>query len=467
MSFADLSPSGNNASLVRTPKPSNRVTTMPHAPLRLSEQAQRTTEQPISQFMKQAIETPGLISLAAGLVDEPSLPTTEIARAVADVFADPATAKAALQYGTTQGLAALRQAILARYAHDDGLSLDSLSLTADDVLMTNGSQQLLYILSECLLDPGDIVITEAPSYFAYHSVLVSLGAEVIGVPMDEHGMRIDQLETLLLRLEQTGKLGRVKIIYTVDYFQNPSGLSLSAERRRHLLELTRRFSQRQRILILEDAAYREMRFDGPDVRSVKCLDTTNEYVAYTSTFSKPCSPGIRVGFGLLPRDLMKSALRIKGNHDFGSANLNQHIALQLLKTGSYDRHVIALREAYRAKRDAMVEALTAAFREWPTVKWITPAGGMYCWLRFPDAVPTGPGSPLMEDSLREGVMYVPGEFCHVPDASGRLPKNEIRLCYGVATVAQIKEGVRRLAKAAKRLTALQDPIATSPQLAAV
>ena len=117
MSFADLSPPGNNASLVRTPEPSNRVIPMPHAPLRLSEQAQRTTEQPISHFMKQAIETPGLISLAAGLVDEPSLPTAEIAQAVAEVFADPATAKAALQYGTTQGLAALRQAILARYAH--------------------------------------------------------------------------------------------------------------------------------------------------------------------------------------------------------------------------------------------------------------------------------------------------------------------------------------------------------------
>jgi 2-aminoadipate transaminase len=193
------------------------------------------------------------------------------------------------------------------------------------------------------------------------------------------------------------------------------------------------------------------------VRSIKCLDTTNEYVVYTSTFSKPCSPGIRVGYGMLPRDLMVPALRIKGNHDFGSANLNQHIAYRLLTNGAFDRHVIELRTAYKAKRDAMLEALNVAFREWPAVQWITPSGGMYCWLRFPDSVPTGPGSPLMEESLREGVMYVPGQFCHVPDASGRLPTNEIRLCYGVATVEQIKEGVRRLAKAAKRLKALQEP----------
>jgi 2-aminoadipate transaminase len=430
---------------------------MPHAPLRLSQQAQRTTEQPISYFMRQAIESPGVISLAAGLVDELSLPATDIGRAVQEVFADSAAARAALQYGTTQGLLSLRQALLARFAADDGLSVDTLPLTAEDVLMTNGSQQLLYILSEAILDPGDIVITEAPSYFAYHSVLVSMGAEVIGVPMDEHGMRTDQLETLLLRLEQTGRLGRVKVLYTVNYYQNPSGLTLSGERRRHLLELARRFSQRHRIIVFEDAAYREMRFDGPDIRSVKCLDTTNEYVVYTSTFSKPCSPGIRVGYGMLPQDLMVPALRIKGNHDFGSANLNQHIAYRLLTNGSFDRHVVELRQAYRAKRDAMLEALESAFREWPAVKWIKPAGGMYCWLRFPDSVPTGPGSPLMEEALREGVLYVPGQFCHVHDAAGRLSTNEIRLCYGVATVEQIREGVRRLAKAAKRLKALQEP----------
>lgn len=439
---------------------------MPQAPLHLSLQAQRTTEQPISYFMKQAIETPGLISLAAGLVDEPSLPVEEIARAAHEALSDAAGARAALQYGTTQGLLPLRRAILTRFAAEDGVSPDAMPMSADDVLMTNGSQQLLYILSEALIDPGDIVITEAPSYFAYHSVLVSMGAQVIGVPMDDQGMRTDQLETLLLRLQQSGHLNRVKVIYTVDYFQNPSGLSLSAERRRHLLELARRFSTRHRIIVVEDAAYRDLRLDGADVRSIKCLDTTNEYVVYTSTFSKPCSPGIRVGYGMLPRDLMTTALRMKGNHDFGSANLNQHVALRLLTSGDFERHQVALRAAYRIKRDTMLEALAAAFREWPAVRWMTPGGGMYCWLKFPASVPTGPGSALMEEALREGVMYVPGQFCHIADENGRLPTNEIRLCYGVATVDQIKEGIRRLAKAAKRLSALHEPEA-APQTVAV
>jgi 2-aminoadipate transaminase len=332
-----------------------------------------------------------------------------------------------------------------------------MALTPDDVIFTNGSNQLLYIIAEIMLDPGDIVITEAPSYFVFHGLLTSHGAEVIGIPMDEQGMRTDLLETTLLRLEQTGRLDRLKLVYTVDYYQNPSGLSLAADRRRHLLELVRRFSKRHRILILEDAAYRELRLDGPDVRSVKCLDTTNQYVIYTSTFSKPCSPGIRVGYTFIPKDLMGPVLRTKGNHDFGSANLNQPLVYRMLANGSYDKHLNEVRSAYRIKRDTMHETLTAAFREWPGVRWTKPQGGMYCWLKFPPNVPTGPGSALMEESLREGVMYVPGEFCHVVDATGKLANNEMRLCYGVATIEQIKEGIRRLAKAAKRLSALQTP----------
>jgi len=431
---------------------------MPNAPINLSDQARRTTEQPISYFMKAAIETPGLISLAAGLVDELSLPVAELRTATADVFADERAARAALQYGTTQGYLPLRRRLLEKFAVDDGLSPDALAVTADDVVVTNGSQQLLYLLAEVLIDPGDVVITEAPSYFVFHGALASRGAHVLGVPMDEQGLRTDLLETLLQRLEQAGRLDRLKMVYTVDYYQNPTGLSLSAERRRHLLELARRFSKRQRILVVEDAAYRELRFEGPDARSIKCLDTTNGYVVYAGTFSKACSPGVRVGYGLLPRDLVGPVLRTKGNHDFGSANLNQHLAERLLATGAYERHAAELREAYGAKRDVMHDALLAAFREWPAVQWSRPAGGLYCWLRFPADVGTGPDSPLMNEALREGVLYVPGQFCHVPDAEGRLLAHEARLCFGVATVDQIREGVRRLAKAVKRLTPVRDAV---------
>jgi 2-aminoadipate transaminase len=423
-------------------------------PVRLSWVASRTPTQPISHFMKTALENPGLISLAAGFVDEESLPAEKVAAVLSDLLGQPETAKAALQYGSTQGHPPLRKKLLDRLAAADGTTPAALGLTPDDVAITTGSQQLLYMVAELLLDPGDIVMTEAPSYFVYHAALAGRGAEVLPVPMDDDGMDIDALAAVLSDLDRSRRLERLKLIYTIDYFQNPTGLTLSARRRERLMELVRRFSRHHRIIVLEDAAYRELRFDGPDVPSIKSQDAGNAHVIYTSTFSKPCSPGIRVGFGVVPGDLMGPLLRIKGSHDFGSANLPQHLADKLLDSGAYDQHVAVLQGVYRTKCKATTDALDAEFREWPDVTWTKPAGGLYVWVTFPPHVETGPGSPLMDACLREGVLYVPGEFCHVA-VDGRLPKHEMRLCYGIATPEQIREAVRRLARAAKGLLGVQ------------
>lgn len=424
---------------------------MPPAPLPLSAQASRTTDSPISFFIQKAIETPGLISLAAGLVDESSLPAGEVGTAVAAMMADPAAAKAALQYGSTQGLLRLREKVLAEVCQADGVAPASLNLSPDDVVVTTGSQQLLYLLGEALFDPGDIVITEAPSYFVYHSSLGSHGVKVLAVPMDSHGMNLDSLEDLLTRLDREGSLHRVKLIYTVDYFQNPTGLTLSEERRSRLVDLVRRFSRSHRILILEDAAYRELRYDGPDLPSVKRFDEKNEFVVYASTFSKPLAPGLKTGYAIMPRDLVAPVCHLKGNHDFGSGNLAQHVIDRLISTGAYRRHVTALREVYRTKRDAMLQALDAEFADWPQVKWTRPAGGLYVWMTFPPSLDVGPKGPLVNRALDHGVLYVPGEFGHVPDEFGTTPRNEIRLSYGVAEPAQITEGIRRLRQACRGL----------------
>jgi 2-aminoadipate transaminase len=419
-------------------------------PVHLSSVASRTPTQPISHFMKTALENSGIISLAAGFVDEDSLPAEKVAAAFAGLLGSAKTARAALQYGSTQGHPPLRARLLDRLAAADGTTASALGLTPNDVVITTGSQQLLYMVAELLLDPGDIVITEAPSYFVYHAALAGRGAEVLPVPMDEEGMDTGALANILADLDRNRRLERLKFIYTIDYFQNPTGLSLSARRRERLMELVQRFSRRHRIMVLEDAAYRELRFAGPDVPSLKSMDTDNVHVIHTSTFSKPCSPGIRVGFGVVPADLMAPLLRIKGSHDFGSANLPQHLADRLLESGAYDQQVQVLQGIYRAKCKATTNALDAEFREWPDVSWTKPSGGLYVWMTFPPHVETGPGSPLMEACLHEGVLYVPGEFCHVA-VDGRLPKHEIRLCFGIATPEQIREAVRRLAKAAKGL----------------
>ncbi|VTR91209.1 family transcriptional regulator : Transcriptional regulator with HTH domain and aminotransferase domain OS=Singulisphaera acidiphila (strain ATCC BAA-1392 / DSM 18658 / VKM B-2454 / MOB10) GN=Sinac_2242 PE=4 SV=1: Aminotran_1_2 [Gemmata massiliana] len=425
---------------------------MPPAPLSRSGKSRRTTDSPISYFIQKALETPGLISFAAGLVDEGSLPVEEVGAAVAGIVADPLTGRAALQYGSTQGLPELREQVLQLVCDADGVRPSDVNLTADDVCITTGSQQLLYLLGEVLFDPGDIVITEAPSYFVFHSLLQSHGAKVLTVPLDEHGMRMDALESLLERLRRSGDLARVKVIYTVDYFQNPTGLTLAVDRRAKLVELARQYSTNHRIIVLEDAAYRELRFTGADLPSVKRFDPKNEFVVYTSTFSKPCSPGLKTGYALMPPDVMAPLLHLKGSHDFGSGNLSQHVASRLIASGAYAKHAEHLRNVYRKKRDLMVQALETEFRDFPAARWTVPAGGFYVWLTF-DGIDTGPDGPLVPAALEAGVLYVPGQFGHVFDDTDSVPNNECRLCFGVATEDQIPEGIRRLRKACAAISA--------------
>jgi 2-aminoadipate transaminase len=400
--------------------------------------------------MQQAVENPRLISLAAGLVDPLSLPADEVAEAAAAILGTPDAAQAALQYGTTQGLAPLREQLLARTAALDGVTPAEVALAPEDVVVTTGSQQLLYLLGELLLDPGDLVITEAPSYFVYQGTLISQGVRTLAVPMDEDGMNVDALAELLARLERTGELDRLRLLYVCDYFQNPSGLTLSLPRRQRILELARRYSRGHRILILEDTAYRELRYEGPDLPSIKSFDADNRHVILAMTFSKPCSPGLKTGYGLLPRELVGPLGRLKGNHDFGSNNFTQHLLNRMLASGAYDRHVRRLCGVYRAKRDTLLGALAEEFRAWPEVRWTRPGGGLYVWLTFPPDVDTGPDGRLMQAALAEGVLYVPGQFCYVNGDNGPIPTNEARLSFGVAPPEQLREAVRRLALAARK-----------------
>ena len=420
-------------------------------PLALSAQARRTTDQPITHYMQLALGNPELISLAAGLVDQESLPVAEVSAVLAELFAAPEAARAALQYGTTQGLPELREQICRLVARLDGVTPAALGLTAEETIITTGSQQLLYTLAEALLDPGDIVIAESPSYFVNHGVLASQGARVLTAPMDDDGLDTSALEQLLQQLDRSGELERVKLIYTCDYYQNPSGLTLSAERRPRLVELAQRFSRRHRILILEDAAYRELGFAPTTTPSVKSYDRDNRHVVYAGTFSKPCAPGLKTGYALMPKDLVAPILRFKGVHDFGSSNLTQQILTRLLDSSAYEKHVAHLRTVYRNKCEAILAALDESFADWPEVTWTRPEGGMFIWLAMPDDIDTGPRGELLAASMREGMLYVPGEFCHVPDSDDRLRRNEMRLCFGVEPPERLREAVRRLRQSADQV----------------
>lgn len=435
--------------------------------LALSSKANRTREQPISYLIATALRNPDLINLAAGLVDPLTLPVEECQRITQRIFSDSGRGRAALQYDTTAGLADLRRQTLAHLEQLEGIPAGAMGLGADHIVLTTGSQQSLYLISDVLIDPGDIVIAANPSYFVYTGTLDSLGANVMAVPMDEQGMDVDAVARLLETLEHQGRLDRVKLVYCTSYFDNPTGLSLSAQRRPQLLEIVRRFSRRHRLLILEDAAYRELRYDGPAHRSIKSYDAHNRYTIVTHTLSKPFAPGIKLGYTAMPDDLLHAVIQQKGNHDFGSANLSQQIALEAFRDGSYAAHVKVLQESYRRKRDAMVAALERHLSQEPGLHWTFPHGGLYVWLTLPEGIDTSRTGPMFGKCIEAGVLYVPGEYCFQPDAAGTVPRNHIRLSFGQVAPDQIEPGIERLATVAKSLLSNRQSAIAGRQSSAV
>lgn len=419
--------------------------------LGLSAKAMRTKEQPISYLIAMVMRTPGLINLAAGLVDPLTLPVEECQAITHRIFSDKARGRVALQYDTTQGLAELRQEAIRHLERLEGMPASALGLTPDSLLVTTGSQQALYLIGDCLVDSGDIVIAAAPSYFVYTGTLDSLGANILTVPMDENGMDVNAVERLLERLDREGKLSRVKFVYCTSYYQNPTGLTLSAERRPKLLEIVKQFSREHRILILEDAAYRELRYDGATLRSIKSYDSENRYTVSSHTFSKPFAPGLKLGYTAAPDDLLHAMLQQKGNHDFGSANVTQHMALECFRDGSYDSHVQVLRKSYRVKRDAMLASLLRFMPADGGIRWIHPGGGLYVWVTLPEKFDTSRTGPMFGACVNRGVIYVPGEYCFGRDERGNVPQNHLRLSFGQVAPDQIEPGIERLAAVVKEL----------------
>ena len=419
------------------------------ADLPLSAKAHRTREQPISFLMEAAVRNPDLISFAAGLVDPLTLPREQVLRIADHLLADESRAREALQYGTTPGLNRLRERCLAHIEQVEGKSRSDMSLTPDDLIVTTGSQQALYLVAETLVDPGDIVIAAAPSYFVYTGTLQSFGARVMTVPMDGGGMDMNALETLLDRIEHGGELHRVKFIYCTSYFQNPTGLTLAADRRPRLVEIAKKYSLGHRILILEDAAYRELNYDGPTPPAVKTFDPTNEHVILSMTFSKPFAPGIKTGYAAVPKGLAGPMLQQKGNHDFGSPNLCQQIADAAMADGTYAAQVETLRAGYRARRDATLAAMDRHMPTHPGIHWTRPAGGFYVWLTLSEGVDTSRGAAMFDRCVERGVMYVPGAYCYLPDEHDRVPTNHIRLSYGSVPPERIDEGIGRLSSVIK------------------
>jgi 2-aminoadipate transaminase len=367
---------------------------------------------------------PEVISLAGGLPDTSTFPAATFAAQMTRIAQE--SAAEALQYGPTEGFAETVDCIV------EVMGAEGMLPDPDDVIVTTGGQQAIDLICKTLLDPGDVVVCEAPTYPGAVPVFCSYQAETIQVECDGEGMRIDLLEAVLAQLDGEGR--RPKFVYSVPSFQNPAGVTLSLERRRRLVELAR---QRE-LLVVEDNPYGLLRFDGEPLPPLYQLDG-GDFVIYVGTFSKILSPGIRLGWAVAPPPVMDKIVLGKQASDLCSSTLTQHFVREYFAEGRWREYVDSLAQIYKARRDAMVEALGRHFPAQAT--WTEPLGGMFIWATLPEYIDTG---DLLAKALREDVAFVPGQAAYVDESRGR---NSMRLNFSGVGEDEIAEGIRRIGKA--------------------
>lgn len=399
----------------------------------------------ISRLMKDALETEGLISLAAGFTDNSLLPASEVLAAASKLAAEQPDHNW-LQYGTTLGRPGLRTEALKHLRGFPGE--DSLDIDARNCLISNGSQQSLYLSIQLLCNPGDRVLVEAPSYFVFLELLRGLGVEAVPIPTLDNGCW--DLQTLSKQLEsweRNGEIERLKLIYFMGVYSNPSARCVPETDKIALAGLLRGLSQP--LPVIEDMAYRELYFETPwPARSCLALEEWDGLpVLYAGTFTKPLATGLKIGFAVSHNSEWIQALaRIKGHQDFGSANFCQALIEMLLRDGFYQRHLEQIRPTYQNKAQAMLEALDQNGLSKHGWTWQEPEGGLLLWLEGPDKTDTRIGSTLWQHCLREKVLYVPGDLCF---AGPKPPTHTMRLSFGAIPSSDIPEGIRRLSAALK------------------
>lgn len=367
-----------------------------------------------------------VISFAGGIPDPALFPRAElaeIAREVIEVYGDDA-----LQYSETKGVKEVRETVCSYLAARKGVKCGP-----ENIIITTGSQLAIDLIARTMLDPGDIVITENPSYLAAIGVFRSVGARLVGVDIDDSGMKTHLLEEKLKSMPEEERR-RVKFIYTVPIAQNPSGVTLIKERKKHLLEIASKYD----ILVVEDDPYSYLVFDeSVDKTVLKAMDE-EERVIYVSTISKILAPGLRIGWIVGPSDLIRRIELIKQYVDLHSPTLTQYIVAEAMKRGVVDRVISHATPHYKAKRDLMLKVMG---EEFPEYTWYSkPVGGLFVFAYvYKEGFDAGKLLPVAIEKY--GVAYVPGGSFHV-DGRGA---NSMRISFSYPTHEQIVEGVRRLA----------------------
>ena len=386
----------------------------------------RRTKASVIRELLKLTNKPEIISFAGGLPSPQTFPSEALAEMAARIIRT--NSKTALQYGPTEGLPELKAQIIKLLREEEGINA-----SPDNILVTTASQQALDIVGRTFIDPSDPILVELPSYIGGLQVFNSYGAKIMGIKADDHGMLIDDLEAKLAKLRQEEE--HYKFVYIVPDFQNPSGVTMTQERRLELIKLSERYN----ILLIEDSPYREVRFEGKSPDMLYKLDTTHNVISLF-TFSKTLAPGLRLGYILADERIIQKMGILKQSLDLCTSSLNQLLATEFLKSGVAREHIAGVKKLYRARKDAMLQALERYMPE--GVTWTTPEGGLFLLVRLPENMNA---DELFSEAIKENVAYVIGSAFHC-DGSGQ---NTMRLNFSYPTPEQIDEGIKRLAKVVK------------------
>ncbi|WP_046472361.1 aminotransferase-like domain-containing protein [Allosalinactinospora lopnorensis] len=374
---------------------------------------------------------PEVVSLAGGMPNVSALPLDHIGDIVQRVVAEQGTT--ALQYGSAQGDPVLREQIC------DVMSLEGIEASSDDIIVTVGSQQALDLVTRVFIDPGDVVLAEAPTYVTAINTFSAFQADIHHVAMDDDGVVPEALEEALSNLAAAGR--RVKFFYTVPNFQNPAGVTLSAARRRQVLDIC----QRHGLLVLEDNPYGLLRYEGEPDRVLRADAPDN--VIYLGSFSKTLSPGFRIGWALAPPAVRAKLVLAAESAMLSHSTFNQMVVGRYLSSHPWREQIKDFNEMYRERRDTMLAALEALMPAGS--RWTRPQGGFFVWVTLPDGLDS---KAMLPRAVTERVAYVPGTGFFASDEGHR----NMRLSFCYPTPEQIREGIRRLVGVIESETSLRD-----------
>jgi len=393
----------------------------------LSASAKRMKRSVIRELLKMT-QRPELISFAGGLPSPESFPVEQLKQVVAEVL-DTDSARA-LQYSETEGDKRLREILVERYK-SNGVK----NISLNNLMISTASQQALDLIPKILVNPGDKVICGLPSYLGGISAFSIYGAELIGIELDEQGMRSDLLEKKLEELKSKGE--KPKFIYVIPDFQNPTGICMPEKRRLEIIELARKYD----VLIVEDSPYREVRFSGTPQRTMYELDG-NGQVILLGTMSKIFAPGFRIGWIVAHEDVIDKLIAAKQNTDLCTSSFVQKIAAQYFDNGYFEENLAKTNAMYKSKRDAMVNAFHKYMPE--GVKWTEPEGGLFLFVTLPEHINA---EELFKVAINENVAFVPGTVFYC-NGEG---KNTLRINFSFMSEEMNIEGSRRLANAIKQM----------------